>query len=112
MQKECFTVTFFAVEKSSSHEESASLIKYSAVVKVVSRSFELFSVSSIKRIREDCIIYSPGSCILTCYPSAEGNQKKWKDASSFQTNEFVQMIGAAIEEAEKKAILFSVKEPS
>lgn len=104
MQKQSFQIEFYAIEKTDAEDAAAMLIKYTALITVVSRYFQLFKVSGIKKIIRERAFHISNIYFLTSYPSGFIGELKWKDASTFKPTDFLQMVGAAIESIEELAV--------
>lgn len=97
MNQSQFTVEFYSPEKSSVHTNKLKLFKYSACISIISKSFQLFQVSGIKKIDKDSIENLPGEYYVTSYPYNKAEEQKWTDASTLKSNTFVNKLGAAID---------------
>jgi len=67
----------------------------------VSKNFQLFKISEIQRINHDSVIDLADNYILTSYPYKSNREIKLKDASTFKSNMFLEVVGEAIDNSDK-----------
>jgi hypothetical protein len=97
MNKAPFDIEFFLREKSKGKPARVRVYKYSACINVISETFQLFQVTNIKKTGNDYVSATSNDYLITTYPSDKIKAERWKDAATFETNNFVKTIGAAIE---------------
>jgi len=91
-----FVIEFATDEINSQIKESLENCKYEAVITTLSKSFQLFKVTRIRRITQDGTVRLRGSYHLTSYPM-NNIKNTWKDPISLSSNHFLQRIGDTIE---------------
>ncbi len=100
MQQKSFSIEFFCVEAVGKPQQ-CRLVHYTADVTVVSMHFQLFKISAIKRLSGHNAVFLSQSQFITSY-SSHPDELIWKNASTLQTNPWVQTIGSAIADKEKQ----------
>lgn len=98
MTQSSFAIQFrFAKYRAKGNELIKRHYVYQANINTLSRSFNLFEVSGIKRVTKTRTIRLPGAYYLTSYPLCYAGSETWKDALTTNADEFLQAIGDAIE---------------
>lgn len=67
-------------------------------IELISKSFQLFEVASIKRIKDNKIFETKERYILTSYTFDSHEPCKWKNALTLKTNRLFELIGEAIDQ--------------
>jgi hypothetical protein len=92
-----FRIQFYYKDISNGKIRSRKVFKYSASIKTISQNFQLFEVSDIKRIDKDKTYNLPATYMVTSYQFKKEEDQKWKDALTFESNDFLKELGLAIE---------------
>jgi hypothetical protein len=100
-----FKIEFYGKDISNGKIKSRKVFKYSACITTISKNFQLFEVSDIKRIDKDKVSNVPVVYMVTSYPYTKDEDQKWKDALTFESNAFLTEMGIAIENSLGKADL-------
>ena len=87
----------FAIEFYYPGEAGESIKKYQAIITTLSRSFNLFKVTGIKKFHNNQMMELHECYHLTPHPLTEEKDDTWKDAVTRTTDDFLQAIGKAIE---------------
>ena len=99
MAKQLFTIEFFYRETRNLENKRTKVCKYSATINLISENFQLFHVSNIRKMDKEVVLELIDSYLITSYPYNKVDNKKWKDASTLESNSFVSTLGVAIEQS-------------
>lgn len=91
-----FAIEFHYTEETNTYVAGTST-KYQAVITTLSKSFQLFKVTGIRKITCNGITEIEACYHLTPHPISEEKNESWKDALTRSSDSFLQAIGKAIE---------------
>ncbi len=97
MRNTAFTIEFETNKIHNKNLKSEEAYKYQAVINTLSKSFNLFKVSRIRRITAEGEITLSASYYLTSHPLHNKKDDTWKDPITLRSNEFLQVLGNTIE---------------
>lgn len=92
-----FNIEFVTDQMQSKHARGEEC-KYEAIITVLSKGFQLFKVSNIRRASEGGVITLSGSYYLTSYPIRNDRDSRWIDPVTLQTNSFLNVVGGMIDQ--------------
>jgi hypothetical protein len=97
MRTKPFIIQFETNEICTKDFNCSVAYKYEALITTLSKGFNLFKVSGIKRITNEGIVHLAAEYYLTSYPLPNKKDNSWKDPLTFCSNSFLQAVGISIE---------------